>query len=146
MTLALGIASFGLLALFGLLPVGISSNQASIEQTNAANIATAIITDLRQTPSAAAIAANPTLSAKSSRYGIDVSQSYPTAAPYAFYLDDTGALQTTAATAHYKGTLVLTQPAAGQRGAAQGSITIGWPAGASNPLGTVSEFTALDRN
>ena len=144
--LALGIASFGLLALFGLLPVGISSNHASIEQTNATNIATAIIADLRQTPCAAAIAANPALSSKSPRYGVDVGQSYTAAAPYVFYLDDSGALQPTAATARYKATLLLTQSAAGQRTAPQGSISIGWPAAASSPLDSVTEFTALDRN
>ena len=42
-TLALGIAAFCLLAIFGLLPVGIKSQQNAIGQTVAAGIATGIV-------------------------------------------------------------------------------------------------------
>lgn len=48
-TLALGIAAFCLVAIFGLLPVGLNSNRAAIEQTAAAGVAQAIIADLRAT-------------------------------------------------------------------------------------------------
>jgi len=41
--LALAITAFCLVAVFGLLPVGLNSNQASTEQTAAANIARSII-------------------------------------------------------------------------------------------------------
>ena len=46
-TLALGVAVFCLVTLFGLLPVGLTSNQDSLEQTMAGNIASAIVADLR---------------------------------------------------------------------------------------------------
>jgi type II secretory pathway pseudopilin PulG len=46
-TLALGVASFCLLSILGLLPLGINSHQASIQQTAAASLATAILSDLR---------------------------------------------------------------------------------------------------
>src|SRR5208283_4024904 len=46
-TLALGVAGFCLLSIFGLLPLGLTSNQASIEQTVAANLSSAIVSDLR---------------------------------------------------------------------------------------------------
>lgn len=46
-TLALGVAAFALVAIFGLLPVGLNTNQASIDQTAATNIATRIASDLR---------------------------------------------------------------------------------------------------
>lgn len=46
-SLALGVASFCLLSIVGLLPVGLTSNQASIEQTMAVNISSAIVSDLR---------------------------------------------------------------------------------------------------
>lgn len=49
-TVALGIVGFCLLALFGLLPVGLNSNQISVEQTLAANLATMLTADLRATP------------------------------------------------------------------------------------------------
>ena len=49
-TLALGVAAFCLLAVFGLLPTGINCNRASVEQTAAASLARAIVADLRSTP------------------------------------------------------------------------------------------------
>lgn len=49
-TLALGVMAFCLLALFGLLPVGLQSNQNAVEQTTAGNIAAAIAADLQATP------------------------------------------------------------------------------------------------
>ena len=49
-TLALGVAAFCLLAILGLLPVGLTSNRNAIEQTAAAGIATGIFADLRATP------------------------------------------------------------------------------------------------
>ena len=48
-TVALGIAAFCLLALFALLPVGIHSNQASVTQSGATNIATGLVADLMAT-------------------------------------------------------------------------------------------------
>lgn len=49
-TLALGVVSFCLLAVFGLLPIGLNTNQNATEQTAAAGVATAISADLRSTP------------------------------------------------------------------------------------------------
>ncbi len=46
-TLALGVAAFCLIAVFGLLPVGVNTNQSSIQQTAAASFATRIAADLR---------------------------------------------------------------------------------------------------
>ena len=46
-TIALGVAGFCLLSIFGLLPVGLASNQTSIQQTVACNIASSIVSDLR---------------------------------------------------------------------------------------------------
>ncbi|MEI8309442.1 MAG: prepilin-type N-terminal cleavage/methylation domain-containing protein [Verrucomicrobiota bacterium] len=140
-TLAIGIAGFALLAIFGLLPVGLSSNQASIQQTEAANIVTGIVADLRQVPNATAIASNPSLSSVSPKYGIDAAGAGST-----IFLDESGALESTAAQARYKAVAQLTQPSAGQRTATYGSVIISWPAAATNPSGTVKSFLALDRN
>ena len=141
-TLAIGIAGFALLAIFGLLPVGLSSNQASIQQTEAANIVTGIMADLRQVPNAVTLAANTnTLSSVSPRYGIDAAGAGSTV-----YLDESGALKSAAAQARYKAVVQLTQPSAGQRTATYGSIVISWPAAATNSSGTLKNFVALDRN
>jgi Tfp pilus assembly protein PilV len=48
--LALGVMSFCLIALFGLLPIGVTSNQTAVEQTMAGSIATSIAADLFATP------------------------------------------------------------------------------------------------
>ena len=48
-TLALGVASFCLMTIFSLLPIGLNTNQNASEQTMAAGIATAISADLQGT-------------------------------------------------------------------------------------------------
>ena len=142
-TLAIGVAGFALLAIFGLLPVGLSSNQASIQQTEAANIVTGIVADLRQVPNAATIAANASLSSLSPKYGLDAAGTGSTV-----YLDESGALKSTAAQARYKAVVQLAQPSSRSelRTATYGSIVISWPAAATNSSGTLKNFVALDRN
>ncbi len=49
-TLALGIAAFCLIAVFGLIPVGVQTNRNATSQTAATNIMAAVIADLRATP------------------------------------------------------------------------------------------------
>ena len=51
-TLALGVAAFCLLAVFGLVPVGVQTNRNATSQTAAANIMAAVVGDLRATPKA----------------------------------------------------------------------------------------------
>lgn len=140
-TLALGIAAFALLSIFGLLPIGMSSNQASVEQTIATNIVTGIMADLRETPTVSAIAGNAALNSQSPKYHLDV-----TLPSHTFFLDQSGARQTSAATARYKAILTLTVPQTGTRTATYGTLKIGWPAEAATSLGSVTTCVALDRN
>jgi len=49
-TLALGIAGFCLIALLGLLPRGIQTNQNAVSQTGAASILSSVIADLQAIP------------------------------------------------------------------------------------------------
>src|SRR5438876_4585783 len=46
-TLALGIAAFCLLAVFGLMPIGVQTNRNTTSQSAAANIIAAVVADLR---------------------------------------------------------------------------------------------------
>ena len=48
-TLAMGIAAICLVALFGLMPVGVQTNRSATSQTAATNIVAAVIADLRAT-------------------------------------------------------------------------------------------------
>jgi uncharacterized protein (TIGR02598 family) len=52
LTLALGIAAFCLVAVFGLMPVGVHTNRNATSQTAATNILAAVVADLRATPNA----------------------------------------------------------------------------------------------
>jgi type II secretory pathway pseudopilin PulG len=49
-TLALGVAGFCLIAIMGLLPVGLKTNQAATQQTTANAILSALVSDIRTTP------------------------------------------------------------------------------------------------
>jgi type II secretory pathway pseudopilin PulG len=49
-TLALGVAAFCLLAVFGLVPVGVQTNRNATSQTAATNVMSAVIADMRATP------------------------------------------------------------------------------------------------
>jgi len=49
-TLALGIAAFCLIAVFGLIPVGMQTNRNAKSQTRATNLMAAVLADLRATP------------------------------------------------------------------------------------------------
>ena len=49
-TLALGIAAFCLIAVFGLIPVGVQTNRNATSQTAATNIAALVVADLRAAP------------------------------------------------------------------------------------------------
>jgi len=50
LTLALGIAAFCLLAVFGLMPVGVQTTRNSTSQTAATNILSSIASDIRASP------------------------------------------------------------------------------------------------
>ena len=79
---ALGIAAFALVAVFGLLPVGLNSSDAAIRQTEANAIFSSVLEDLRSTPSRAT----------SSNFGLTLptDPAAPSASPAIFYLDETG--------------------------------------------------------
>jgi type II secretory pathway pseudopilin PulG len=95
-TLALGVMAFCLVALLGLLPVGMNSNRAALEQTAAASVANAVAVDLRQTPLAVTGSANPSLShRKSPRFQIPVplpatSAPTPTPSPVTMFFTEDG--------------------------------------------------------
>ena len=50
LTLALGVAAFCLVAVFGLVPVGVQTNRSATSQTAATNILSSVVSDIRATP------------------------------------------------------------------------------------------------
>lgn len=127
--LALGVAAFGLVAIIGLLPVGLQSNQASIEQTAAAALAANVVADLRATP-----VQIPATAQESPRYQIPL-PALGNATHTLFLREDgsrAGKVNTDADPAQdprYRVTLVITGPAsATQPTATTVRVWITWPA------------------
>jgi len=133
-TLALGVAAFCLLAVFGLMPVGVQTNRNATSQTAAANIMAAVVADLRATPKA-----NTT----SSKFGITF------LAITTLYFDGSGQFATLAdANSRYQ--LNVTWNVAGACSATLpcADLKVTWPAAATpaNATGSAETFAAFDRN
>jgi len=141
-TLALGIASFCLIAILGLIPVGLSSTQAALEQTQASNIISAIVTDMKLAPAATVATASP-------RFGIAI----PAASAQMLYFKygGDGDINSTArAAARYQVQIIFNTTAINNRKTPlTGTIKVAWPAAANlaqkHEQGSVSTFFALDR-
>ena len=148
--LALGIAAFCLISIFALLPVGINSNQSSSEQTVAASLVRAIVTDLRATP---------TTSGASLVYGIPSISAPPLT--HTLFLKQDGSISGTVDTAanpaltpRYRAYLEFKAPAtATDKSAIAVRILITWPALADRAVGVPTQYagsyetlTSLYRN
>jgi uncharacterized protein (TIGR02598 family) len=128
-TLALGIAAFCLIAVFGLMPVGVQTNRNATSQTAATNIIASVIADMRATTS-------PT----SPQYGI----TFGTAKT--LYFDGTGQFTTSLDTnSRYR--VSVTFPSS-PTGLSYADIKVTWPAAATstNASGVSETFAAFDRN
>jgi uncharacterized protein (TIGR02598 family) len=129
-TLALGIAAFCLIAIFGLMPVGVQSSRNAASQTAASNIIAAVVADLRATPKNANT---------SSQFNIAF-----TANPPAMYFDETGQFATLlGANSRYQLNITWNGSAALR----YADLKVSWPAGATptNATGSVETFAAFDR-
>ena len=143
-TLALGVASVCLIAIFGLLPVGLQTNQDAIRQVASADILGAVITDLRATP-----ATTPRGEATVSRqFAINIPTN-PVSEAITSTLFFTGEGQPSASVnseSRYRLTITFL-PNAGSRAATLAHLTMTWPAPASPVNASSAEmFLALDRN
>ena len=147
--LALGVTIFCLIALFGLLSVGLRSNQATIEQAGASTILSATVSDLYATP-----VTYPSGGATNSlQFNIKIPANPVTAATpvTTLYFVGNGSLATnlTAANASYRLTVTPIVPTSGgTRTATFLDLTVSWPAAVTvaNAAGTVETFVALNRN
>jgi uncharacterized protein (TIGR02598 family) len=139
-TLALGIASFCLIAVFGLMPVGVQTNRNATSQTAANNIIAAVVADLRATP---------TTSNSSSQFGITFGTCKN------LYFDSQGQVVassscdnviTLPATARYR----LNITWSGSTGLRYADLKVSWPApsdpATTTPSGSAEIFAAFDRN
>jgi uncharacterized protein (TIGR02598 family) len=130
-TLALGIAAFCLIAIFGLMPVGVQTNRNATSQTAATNITAAVVADLRATPKA-----NTT----STQFGITFGTNPPP-----LYFDASGQFTTSlGANSRYQ----LNVTWYGSTGLRYADLKVTWPAAATpaNASGSAEMFAAFDRN
>jgi uncharacterized protein (TIGR02598 family) len=130
-TLAIGIAAFCLIAVFGLIPVGVQTNRNATSQTAATNIIASVIADMRATTSSI-----------SPQYGI----TFGTAKT--LYFDGTGQFTTfLGANSRYRTRITFPSSPAGLSYA---DVKVTWPApvdpAAGTPSGSVEMFAAFDRN
>ena len=130
LTVTIGIAAFCLIAVLGLMPVGMRTNRNATSQTAATNIMAAVISDLRATPKA---------NNNSSQFAITFGT------PATLYFDGSGQFTTTpGANSRYQ----LNVTWYGTTGSRYADLKVTWPAAATtaNASGSTEMFTAFDRN
>jgi uncharacterized protein (TIGR02598 family) len=133
-TVALGVAGFCLIAVFGLLPVGVQTNQRATSQTAAASIIANVVADLRATP-------NPPRINTSVQYQITFGTTKPP-----LYFDGAGQFATSPGpNSRYQLNVTFPWTNGNTYGA---NLKLTWPAAATaaNASGSVETFAAFDRN
>ncbi len=150
LVLALGVASFCLVSILALFPIGLSTNQIAIQQTADTSLARSIAADLQATPLTAS---------NSPRYGITIPATG--SARHTIFLQEDGTGGTQDADADpsqnpkYRATVTFAAPTnSSQRIATGVTILLTWPALAdpvaslppSKYTGAYEVFTALNRN
>ena len=133
-TLALGIAAFCLIAVFGLLPVGVQTNRNATSQSVATNIMTAVVSDLRATL---------TTTSTSSQFAITFGTNTT------LYFDGTGQF-TTSLNTNSRYRLDVTWSSSGWNGLRYADVKVTWPAAVNptttTPSGSTEMFAAFDKN
>jgi uncharacterized protein (TIGR02598 family) len=149
-TLALGIAAFCLIAVFGLMPVGVQTNRNATSQTRVTNIMAAVIADLRATPKANTTSSqfcNPIPTGNSTTILYFDSEGR-CASDLAGSISPCGFAWAPALSTRYRAT--ITWSASGSTVLRYADLKITWPAAAdpatTTPSGSIEMFTALDRN
>ena len=149
LTLALGVAAFCLIAVFGLIPVAVQTNRHTTSQTAATNIMAAVIADLRATP-------KPPGGTKSVQYRIV----FGTPTPTTLFFDEVGECSTNlTGSLRVDGSswvpplqtryqLNVTWNPSPSSGLQYADLKVTWPAAAApaNASGSTEMFAAFDRN
>jgi uncharacterized protein (TIGR02598 family) len=136
-TLALGVAAFCLITLFGLLPLGVTTNHNSISQTAAAAVLSSVLADLRATPKT---------NLTSRQYEITIGT------PKVLYFDGEGRAVTPAdpnASPRYRLTVTFPPKPAETFAPTFVTLKVSWPALVNPATPTadfVETFAAFDRN
>jgi uncharacterized protein (TIGR02598 family) len=144
LTLALGVAAFCLLAVFGLMPIGVQTNRNATSQTATANIMAAVIADLRATPKT-----NTTSAQFGITFGTCINL-YFDSQGQAVATSDCNTSLTLPATARYQLSVIWYD--SGSTGLRYADLNVRWPpvfvqtTPTPAPSGSAEMFAAFDRN
>lgn len=146
-TLSLGLSAFCLVAIFGLLPLGLKSNQTATEETAATGFLSMVAADLRATPPAKENDANST----SGQFQIPIPANPVTVAPTPTQLYFNGEGRNSAccaADSRYRLTVTFLPNGSNVKAATLANLQISWPATVdpAQARGCTQTFVALDRN
>jgi uncharacterized protein (TIGR02598 family) len=144
-TLALGVASVCLIAIFGFLPVGLQTNRDAIQQVAAGDLLGSVIADLHATP-----VTMPRGGATASpQFAINVPENPVSGATTStLFFDGEGQFSSPLISeSRYRLTITFV-PNVGSRSATLAHLKMTWPAAASplNATGSAEMFLGLDRN
>ena len=155
--LAMGLASFCLVAVMGLVPLGVDTSQVASDQTTASSILTHVLSDLRATPMIPVSSPQGT-TAKSAEYALTIPDNTArtvSTEPVFLYFGDSiqqFSFSPTMGASRYRLTVTYL-PTTGGRAATGVSLLVSWPAridptkpATGTPAGRVQIFAALDRN
>jgi uncharacterized protein (TIGR02598 family) len=149
-TLALGVAAFCLIAMIGMLPIGLKTQQAAVQQTTANQIVSQIFSDLR-----ADVRLPPGLASHENGSGFNLHGHWAdVAAPDTLYFTQQGIQtgnvnnQNPPADAAFRATITYQLPPTSTTSLA--SITVSWPAqvdptASGLPAGSVTMLVAVNR-
>lgn len=154
LTLALGIAAFCLMAVFGLMPVGVQTSRNASSQTASTSILANVVSDLRRAP-----VPRPTPTpVRSSLYGIMIpATGDANGTPQILYFDENGRFATSIAAPspspwvpRYQLRVTFPSPAPNNSGSTYADLKVTWPAAVdpstTAPSGSVEMFAVLNRH
>lgn len=143
-TLAIAVSAFCLIAIFGLLPAGIRSNQTAVEQTAANGILSAVSADLRAAPS------EPGSAVTTQQFGIQIPGSPATESAATLYFTGAGKClpDSSGTDIRYRLSVRFLPNGTGAPNATFVSLQVSWPAVAepAEAAGSSTMFLAIDRN
>jgi Tfp pilus assembly protein PilV len=165
LTIALGVISFCLLTIIGLLAIGINSTHSSTTQTAATNLLTAVTSDLEAAPnitpsySQTFSSAKGTVPSPGGVHGISGSPVYGLTLPagasatlqtYKFYVGENGITNSSAAASLYQINIWISPAGTSSNPTHQETfarVLISWPASAAyaNAQGYVENVVAINR-
>jgi uncharacterized protein (TIGR02598 family) len=143
-TLALGVAAVSLLVIFSLLPIGLQTNQRSIEQTASIDILSAVAADLRATPLTTPRGGATT----STQFGISIPAAGSTGSTTLFFNSAGQASSSQQSDSRYRMTIKFVPNGGGAKTATFADLRVTWPADAivTNAQRFAEMFAAFDRN